>query len=208
MRAGGRGTPTSPDDQRLVEGRRTTAELIRQARALFTAHGYHDTSTAQLVEATGLTRGALYHHFADKAALFTAVFEEVYGEIGAAVDRAATREGDPWAQLLAGCDAFVVAGADPTRARIAFVDGPVVLGPVAWQAADRRHAEGGMESLLRRLQASGAVRAGSVGALTQVLSGGMNAAVLWVAHASSPRRALAEARGAVRVVVEGVRAGG
>ncbi|MCU0648125.1 MAG: TetR/AcrR family transcriptional regulator [Gemmatimonadaceae bacterium] len=201
----GRGRPSTQDDQRLAEGRRTTAELVRQARRLFSTHGYHGTSTTQLVEATGLTRGALYHHFADKAALFAAVFEQVYGEIGDAVERAAARETDTWAQLVAGCDAFVVSGADASRARIAFVDGPGVLGPERWAAIDREHAEAGLESLLSSLQRDGLVRAAPLDALTQVLSGGMNAAVLWVAHATSSKRALAEARAAVRAVIEGLR---
>jgi AcrR family transcriptional regulator len=201
----GRGRPSTDDDRRLEEGRRTTAELIRIARALFTEHGYAATATTQIVDAAQLTRGALYHHFADKRALFAAVFDQVYQEIGAAVESAAPASLTPWERLVAGCDAFVVAGSDPTRVRIAFVDGPAVLGWEEWKAADRTHTESGLEALLGALTARGELPAVSVPALTRLLSGGMNEAVLWVARAPDRRGALSASQSALRALIEGLR---
>src|ERR1043165_4081602 len=55
----------------------TRALLIGAARKLFADKGFSDVSTQSIVTAAGVTRGALYHQFDDKAALFAAVYEEV-----------------------------------------------------------------------------------------------------------------------------------
>src|SRR5260221_3605153 len=59
----------------------TRQALVRAARSLFGARGYADVGTEEIVRAAGVTRGALYHQFHDKAGLFAAVAEEVEAEI-------------------------------------------------------------------------------------------------------------------------------
>jgi AcrR family transcriptional regulator len=51
-------------------------EILAAARACFARHGYEGATVRRLEEATGLSRGAIFHHFRDKDALFLAVAED------------------------------------------------------------------------------------------------------------------------------------
>ncbi|MFS2054831.1 TetR/AcrR family transcriptional regulator, partial [Variovorax sp. CT11-76] len=70
----------------------TRQALTEAARALFVDQGYGQTSTPDIVAAAGITRGALYHHYADKRDLFRHVLEQesraVAAEIAAATPEA------------------------------------------------------------------------------------------------------------------------
>ena len=158
----------------------TRATLIAAARELFVTLGYAETSTPEIVAAAAVTRGALYHHFADKAALFRAVVEAESAEVAAAIERAAPWASDPMAALLAGTDAYFDAMATPGRVRLLLLDGPAVLGPDAMAAIDR---ETGGGSLRAGLAASGAEgrTAAELDALADCLSAAFDRAALAVA---------------------------
>jgi len=53
----------------------TRAALVDGARRLFAARGYADVAIDEIVAGARVTKGALYHHFDDKQALFRAVVE-------------------------------------------------------------------------------------------------------------------------------------
>lgn len=144
-----------------MQGRRTQAErrsgtraaLVSAARTLFARNGYAGTSTPEIVSSAGVTRGALYHHFADKAALFATVVEEEHMLLAMAINAAA--EGDdepgPVKALIGGGDAFLDAMQDEGRRRILLVDAPAVLGRAAVDEIDSRH---GLRTLLEGVTAA------------------------------------------------------
>jgi TetR/AcrR family transcriptional regulator, transcriptional repressor of aconitase len=51
-------------------------EILAGARTCFARHGYEGATVRRLEEATGLSRGAIFHHFRDKDSLFLAVAED------------------------------------------------------------------------------------------------------------------------------------
>lgn len=163
--------------QRAQASRHT---LIASARRLFERQGYAATSTEQLLAQTGLTRGALYHHFKDKQALFEAVCDAVHGELVEAIEAATRDVDDPAAALQRGAHAWLQAAADPHRAQVLLVDAPSVLGTSAWLEADRRH---GFASLRAGLAATLRVDVsdGRLEALAMALNGAMNELARWVA---------------------------
>ena len=118
------------------QSQRTRRALLDTARTIFAAQGYAAASTEEIVRRAGVTRGALYYHFRDKAALFEAVFDEVRGEYLAALRAAiAAAEGDDWQRLMTGVDLFLGGILDPTVQRIVYIDGPAVLD---WSSEQRR----------------------------------------------------------------------
>ena len=115
---------------------RTRRALLDAGRTLFTTQGYAATTAEQIVRQAGLTRGALYYHFRDKAAVFEAVFDEVRGEYLAALRAAiAAADGDAWQRLLTGVGLFLEGILDPSVRRIVYIDGPAVLD---WSSEQRR----------------------------------------------------------------------
>ncbi|MEU6784729.1 helix-turn-helix domain-containing protein [Nonomuraea angiospora] len=106
----------------------TTGRLVRAARELFGAHGYALTSIDAVAAAAGVTKGAAYHHFNGKVALFRAAFAGEQEEVAAALERAALSEPDPWAALRRGCRTFLERCLDPGFRQIVLLDAPSVLG--------------------------------------------------------------------------------
>src|SRR5271165_7379361 len=146
--------------QYLMDGtRRTQAEraaetreaLVTAARSLFAANGFADVSLETIVRTAGVTRGALYHHFADKTELFAAVFEQVEGEVAERMGDAiaATEQTDPVDVMRLGADFWLDACADGEIQRIVLVDAPAVLGWTRWTEIGNRYNIGMVRDLLK-----------------------------------------------------------
>ncbi|CAN5619523.1 TetR/AcrR family transcriptional regulator [soil metagenome] len=181
----------------------TRASLIAAARSLFAEHGYAEVGTERVAQAAGVTRGALYHQFADKADLFAAVLEAVevdlMGRLIEVVSSVAT--GDPRDVLVAGADAWLEASVEPEVRRIALLDGPAVLGWQRWREVGTRHGIGLVTGLLTELIASGAIEQQPVEPLAYVLVGALDEAALYVALADDSDQARVEAGAVLRRLV-------
>ncbi len=118
----------------------TRQALVGAARELFVEHGYADTGTPQICEATGMTRGALYHHFADKRELFRAVLLEESAQVAQAIRASSAPDAPAREALHRGALAYLGAMAVPGRTRLLLIEGPTVLGPAEMRAMDAAHA--------------------------------------------------------------------
>jgi AcrR family transcriptional regulator len=114
----------------------TRDSLLNAARKLFIERGYAETSTPDIVAAAGITRGALYHHFEDKRALFRAVVEAEGSAVADEIERSTGIAAAPLASLLAGTDAYLEAMTVRGRTRLLLIDGPAALGIAAMQEID------------------------------------------------------------------------
>ncbi|MBZ9853268.1 TetR/AcrR family transcriptional regulator [Mesorhizobium sp. CA13] len=117
----------------------TRADLIAAARKLFIERSYAETGTPEIVAAAGVTRGALYHHFSDKQALFGAVVEQEAEAVAREIEGAAPPSLNARDALIAGSDAYLAAMRAPGRTRLLLLDGPAVLGRAEMDAIDNRH---------------------------------------------------------------------
>jgi len=204
---------------RPEEGRRSQAQrraatwraLLGAARELFAADGYSGVSTEALVRRAGVTRGALYHHFADKRDLFRALVEELEEELEEMVlgvaREAHERSGDAGEAFAAGFDAFLDACARPEFGRVLFVDGPSALGWEEWHEIDARYALAQTEAGLGALISAGLMEDRPVGPLARLLHGASIEAALYVAAAEDKERAKREVREAMGYLSGGTRKG-
>lgn len=159
--------------------------LTAAAARLFAEHGYGATSTEAVLAAAGLTRGALYHHFKDKQALFDAVCQRLHAETAEALLVEAEAEPDPVDGLIAGCLAFVDQVARPDALRILLIEAPSVLGWARWNEIDRAHGFGHLVEGVREAVEAG-VLDGDPEVLAHLVNGGLNQAVVWAAQSGDP----------------------
>jgi AcrR family transcriptional regulator len=160
----------------------TRAKLVRAGRQLFARHGYAAVGTEEIVRRAGLTRGALYHHFADKEALFLAVYEDVERELTERIARALVPSSGPFNALIEGTDLFLDACQTPEVQRIVLIDGPAVLGWERWRAIAERYGLGLVEAALTAAMEAGELEAQPARPLAHVLMGALDEAALLVAR--------------------------
>src|SRR3954469_19649491 len=116
----------------------TKRALVDVAEALFTDNGYATTSLDAIVAGAEVTKGALYHHFSGKQALFEAVFEKVESAGSQQTHDALTGHQDPWEKAIAGLRAFLAVVRQPSYSRIVVQDGPSVLGYERFREQEER----------------------------------------------------------------------
>jgi len=169
----------------------TRKSLISAARKLFAEKGFAEVSTEAIVAGAGVTRGALYHQFADKAALFAAVYEDAEAQLLADV-LAELREGQPATALEAmalGARAFLDRCAEPDVARIVLVDAPSVLGWDRWREVCLKYGLGVTESLLGRAVAQGELPEQPLRPAAHVLLAALDEAALYISRSVDPAQA-------------------
>jgi AcrR family transcriptional regulator len=196
-----RSAATSP---RAAQAEATRAALVAAARRLFVEKGYFKTGTEEVVAASGVgTRGALYHHFVDKRALFQAVFEQVEEDLLAAA-AGMEESGDSLSRLRAGLLRFLDASLTPEVQRILLIDGPAVLGWQTWRQLEGRYGVGAIYGLLERAVVEGALPAQPLMVLAHVLLAAVDEAALFIANSPDPTVAREHAVGAVSQLLAGL----
>ena len=173
----------STDRQTRAEAARATADrLIAVARAAFAEQGFAAVSLDALAASAGMTRGALHHHFGNKAGLFEAVLRRVDAEIGAELDAICAAEPDPWAAFRRCYHHYLDAALAPDRRRILFQDAPAVLGLKAVEI----QLESGFAEIvadLRALMDGGRLPGLDPEALAHLLNGATVQLAFWAAAA-------------------------
>jgi len=184
----------------------TRTALIAAAREMFTDRGYAAVGTEEIVAQAEVTRGALYHHFADKRDLFRAVHEQIEAQLVA--DIAAQMDGitDPLDLLKTGTRAFLDACMDPTLARVALLDAPSVLGWAEWREIDMKHGMGLVSAALQAGVEAGVLRDQPVKPLAHLLLAAMGEAALMVANSGDPKETRDEMEASLLELLEGLRA--
>jgi AcrR family transcriptional regulator len=199
--------------ERWVTERRTQAErrertreaLIAAGRELFAERGFDEVSSEQIVDAAGVTRGALYHHFDGKRDLLRAVYEQIEGEIAQDLAERAVPGASVLETLRLGADRFLDRCLEPEVQRIALLDAPAVLGWEQWREIGARYGLGLISALLTAGIEAGELRRQPVDPLAHALLGALDEIAMLVARADDPPRARAEAGETLAGLIEALR---
>ena len=187
-------TKPTPRRTQVERTAKTRAALVAAARRLFGSEGFAAIGAERIAAAAGMTRGALYHQFTDKADLFAAVLDEVEAEIAQRViDAVAGLDpADTAKVLLAGAVAWLDASSEPDLQRIVLLDGPSILGWDGWRQICLDHTVGLIAALLQDGMDRGSLPPQPVLALTHLLVGAVDEAALYIAQAKDRKAARAD----------------
>ena len=194
--------------RRAAQAEATRAALVAAARLLFVEKGYHHTGTEEVVAKAGVgTRGALYHHFADKQALFEAAFIAVEEDLVIEAAKSLTYPANgALNQLRQGLIGFLDASLTPHVQRILLIDGPAVLGWVRWRELESLYGLGAIRAMLERAIEEGDLAPNQpIDALAHLLLAAADEAALFIANAPDQRAARDQGVQALNALLDGLR---
>ncbi|WP_110206180.1 TetR/AcrR family transcriptional regulator [Nocardioides daejeonensis] len=186
----------------------TRKALVEAARQLFTQRGYAATSLDAIVSQAKVTKGALYHHYSGKQALFEAVFEQLEQTASKSITKAVRGSRDPWDKSREALRAFLTAVQDPGYRRVVMQEGPAVLGYERYREQEQRSSYAIVLDIVRNV-----LRAGDweldepmVDTFARIFHGALNSAGESVATATDPELASARVEAAIGLILSGIRA--
>lgn len=184
----------------------TKRALIDAAEELFTARGYAATSLDAVVARAQLTKGALYHHFSGKQALFAAVFERVEDDAARRIQRLFQGDQDPWGQATAGLREFLAVVQEPRYRRIVIQEAPAVLGYERFREQEARSTFATVRDIVRSVLEAGTwtLEAPLLETFAQIFFGALSSAGASVATADHPAQAAERVEAAIGFLLAGV----
>lgn len=184
-------------NKRVAQGQATRAALINVATELFATNGYDATAIPAVLDAAGVSRGALYHHFESKEALFEAVLESVEAQAMVKVTRAAGAATDPLDGLRRGCAAYLAMCRDPAVRQISLIDAPAVVGWERWREIDEQHSFGLVKAAIAAIAADGRIKPELVDVMAHMVLAALLEVALLVARADEGRLAIRRGQEAI-----------
>ncbi len=186
----------------------TRRALVDVAEQLFAEHGYAATSLDAIVAGADVTKGALYHHYSGKQALFEAVFEKVEAAGARQVQAALEGHRDPWEKAIAGLRAFLEVVRQPSYSRIVVQDGPSVLGHERYREQEERSTFANVLDIVRAVLGAGewAVDAKMERTFARIFFGAMSSAGATVSTAEDADIEAERVEIAIGFILSGLRA--
>jgi AcrR family transcriptional regulator len=188
------------NDQRVQQGTETQKTLRREARKIFAKKGYTAANTNELVERAKVTKGALYHHFANKKDLYHSVVEDLEQELVERIEEAGAGR-PPWDRLSAMCRAYLEACRDPALARMLVLEAPVVLGWKTWCNLEQKYE---VAAFARCLSEAGGLQEPAE-TLAQVILGALTTGARVIATAADPDAARDDVQKTIDRLIAGLR---
>ncbi len=180
----------------------TRANIIAVARQLFATRGYAGTSTEAILEESQVSRGALYHHFENKEALFAAVMEAVEADITTATAHARASVTDPVDALERAFNAFLDMACEAEVRQIVLSDAHSVLGWQKWREIEERYGLGRLKQALKLIAGTGRIHEDMVDVFAHILLASLIEVAFLVARSPDSRAAVRTGRKAMKELLE------
>jgi AcrR family transcriptional regulator len=182
----------------------TRRAILAAARASFGEAGYAATSVDAIAAGARVTKGAVYHHFAGKEAVFRAVHAEVEGEAQARAIAARDPDAAPIDQIVAMVDGYLDAALDEEIRRITLIDGPALLGLEPDVPAEQHASQAAVRDFIAAAVARGEIVDVDPGVLMQLIGGLALQCGLLIARAPDPDATRATLGVAVDAMLRGL----
>ncbi|WP_054045312.1 TetR/AcrR family transcriptional regulator [Alloactinosynnema sp. L-07] len=196
---------TTAQSRRVDYSESTRQALVDSAVDLFTKRGYAATSLDAIAKRARVTKGALYHHFSGKQALFEAAFRSVETAVMARLGEVVAGPGAAWDRVLGGLQAYIKICMEPSYQRIAIHEGPVVMGWERWREAEEHLSYGIVKSALESLIEAREIDEMPVEVTTRILFGALSTGATIIAAADDAKKAAADVMFTITKVLEGLR---
>ena len=183
----------------------TTEAILKAGRRLFGERGFAATTMDDIADAARVAKGAIYHHFATKEAVFEAVFDLVSRDLVAEIERATRTERDVLAAMVAGTQHYFAACAKGPTCQIILRDGPAVLGWERWREIDAEHFGGKFPRALAAAMDAGLIARQPIEPLSRLLLGAVTEAAVACAGRSDVLKAGGEYSRAFKSLLEALR---
>lgn len=182
----------------------TIQAIERAARKLFASRGFDQTSIDDIAARAGVAKGAVYHHFASKAEIFTRVLDRIQGELAALpVPPASRRLTNPLDLIADAALRYLLAASEPDVRRILLIDGPAVVGWQKWREIDAKYFGAGTRAAIAHVLGAKAAER-DVDALAHLVLGAIMEAALVCASAEDPAKTAREVTAGLRRLLEGL----
>lgn len=163
---------------------KTRTAIVKAAKRIFGERGFAAATMDDIATGARVAKGAVYHHFPTKEAVFEAVFEQVSLELVSELDRISRAENDPLAAMAAGTQGYFAACAKGPTGQIILRDGPAVLGWQRWREIDARHFGGKFPRALTAAMDAGLIARQPIEPLARLLLGAVTEAAVAVSTGS------------------------
>jgi AcrR family transcriptional regulator len=187
---------------KLEKAASTKAKIIAVARRLFATRGYDGTSTEAVLEESQVSRGALYHHFENKEALFAEVMEAVEADITAATANARKNVTDPVEALRQAFNTFLDLACETEVRQIVLIDAHSVLGWQKWREIEERYGLGRLKQALKLIASTGRIHEDMVDVFAHILLASLIEVAFLVSRSPDPRAASKTGQKAIKELLE------
>ncbi len=183
----------------------TQRALVDVARDLFSRQGYAGSSLDEIVAGARVTKGALYHHFSGKQALFEAVFARVEDDATKRIRKAVKGIKDPWEQANVAIKAFFEVARGQEYRRIVVQEGPAVLGYERYREHEERSTFAIVDDIVKAVLPKDLFPVAVTDTMSRLFFGAMSAAGMQLSTAEDPEQASRELETVLTFFLEGAR---
>jgi|SRR5450755_4205800 AcrR family transcriptional regulator len=180
---------SKPERSRREEYTEATRQaLLSAGRDVFASEGYQAAGIEAISRAARVTRGAFYHHFEDKKALFDAVVVSMQAETTARIEERSRAQRKIWDRLNVGIDAYLDACLEPAYGRIVIQEAPAVLGNARYREIEEAYPMALLTASLKALKRDGELDFEDIDLLGRMVDAMICKVALMLPEADHPKK--------------------